>query len=69
MSSLVRGRQEGLLAPASGTALGGGEGADGGMKAVPKGVVDALASEKYGRWFSFDDRKVMADVRYFGSGG
>ena len=25
---------------------------------MPTGVVDALASEKHGRWFSFDDRKV-----------
>ena len=25
---------------------------------MPTGVVEALASEKYGRWFSFDDRKV-----------
>lgn len=63
----------GFTAPANGTALadgtaGGGGGGGGGKgspsssslpsKAVPTGVVDALASEKHGRWFSFDDRKV-----------
>ncbi|CAB1098166.1 unnamed protein product [Ectocarpus sp. CCAP 1310/34] len=54
------------LAPANGTALadtvgdGGGGGGNGSAasKAVPPGAVDALASEKHGRWFSFDDRKV-----------
>lgn len=25
---------------------------------LPPGAIDALASERYGRWFSFDDRKV-----------
>eukprot|EP00752_Nemacystus_decipiens_P001274 g1270.t1 len=45
------------LAPANGTALP--DGADGGKGSpVPAGVADALASEKHGRWFSFDDRKV-----------
>ncbi len=29
------------------------------MKTAPTGAVDALASEKHGRWFSFDDRKVQ----------
>lgn len=53
------------LAPANGTALADGSGGSGkgspssSSKAVPAGVVDALASEKHGRWFSFDDRKVL----------
>ncbi|CAN0142172.1 unnamed protein product, partial [Ectocarpus sp. 12 AP-2014] len=54
------------LAPANGTALadtagdgrGGGGKGSAASKAVPPGAVDALASEKHGRWFSFDDRKV-----------
>lgn len=28
---------------------------------IPSGAVEALAAEKYGRWFSFDDQKVMPD--------
>ncbi|CAM9413070.1 unnamed protein product, partial [Laminaria digitata] len=51
-------------APTDGTALAGAGrgGADKGVggegKAVPTGVVEAMAAEKCGRWFSFDDRKV-----------
>lgn len=48
-------------APANGTALAStinGKGGGKASNAVPIGVVDALASEKHGRWFSFDDRKV-----------
>eukprot|EP00903_Cladosiphon_okamuranus_P007250 g7034.t3 len=45
------------LAPANGTASA--DGTDGpSSEAVPAGVADAIASEKHGRWFSFDDRKV-----------
>lgn len=51
------------LAPANGTALAG-KGAD----AAQTGVVDALASEKHGRWFSFDDRKVWSWITFRGSG-
>lgn len=57
------------FAPTNGTALGedgegkgpgaGGEGeGEGAGKAVPTGMVDALVSEKHGRWFNFNDRKV-----------
>ena len=62
-------------APANGTALAGAElgGADKGIggkeKAVPTGVVEALASEKCGRWFSFDDRKVLFFFSSMGDGG
>lgn len=48
-----------VFAPANGTALakkGGGRD----VKAVPTGMIEALASENHGRWFSFDDRKVGA---------
>lgn len=70
--SLEQSKQSGVssssdLAPANGMALpdgttaagGGGKGSPS-SEAVPAGVVDALASEKHGRWFSFDDRKVRA---------
>ncbi|CAM9781452.1 unnamed protein product [Scytosiphon promiscuus] len=43
----------------SGDGVGGsGVGKGSKAKVAPPGTVDALASEKHGRWFSFDDRKV-----------
>lgn len=55
-------REKGVAGGEMGGA-GPGGGKAGGMKVkkgalVSKGTIDALAAEKHGRWFSFDDRKV-----------
>lgn len=51
-----------------GATIGGGVASVGGMggtmvnrTVVSKGTIDALAAEKHGRWFSFDDRKVQKE--------
>lgn len=56
------------VAPTNGTALAGSGTGDESVDkvgqagpALATGAVDAMASEKHGRWFNFDDRQVGTD--------